>query len=74
MIFRGTFFLILSFSYIVSIYTRGRSKDYILSGLFAGMAVATKYNMGIIIFPLVLSHFFVNRRIVLQLETLYGQY
>lgn len=62
----GTFFLILSFSYIVSIYTRGRLKDYILSGLFAGMAVATKYNMGIIIFPLVLSHFFVNRRIVLN--------
>ena len=62
----GTFFLILSFSYIVGIYTRGRSKDYILSGLFAGMAVATKYNMGIIIFPLVLSHFFANRRIVLN--------
>ncbi|MCY3740939.1 MAG: glycosyltransferase family 39 protein [Candidatus Poribacteria bacterium] len=60
----GTFFLILSFSYIVSIYTQGRLKDYILSGLFAGMAVATKYNMGIIIFPLVLSHFFANRGIV----------
>ena len=62
----GTFFLILSFSYIVNIYTRGRLKDYILSGLFAGMAVATKYNMGIIIFPLVLSHFLANRRIVLN--------
>ena len=62
----GTFFLILSFNYIVSIYTQGRLKDYILSGLFAGMAVATKYNMGIIIFPLVLSHFFANGRIVLN--------
>lgn len=62
----GTFFLILSFSYIVSIYTQGRLKDYILSGLFAGMAVATKYNMGIIIFPLVLSHFLANRRIALN--------
>ena len=62
----GTFFLILSFNYIVSIYTRARLKDYILSGLFAGMAVATKYNMGILIFPLVLSHLFANRRIVVN--------
>ena len=52
----GTFFLILSFSYIVGIYTKGRLKDYVLSGLFAGMAVATKYNMGIVLFPLVLAH------------------
>ena len=62
----GTFLLILSFNYIVNIYVRGRLKDYILSGLFAGMAVATKYNMGIIIFPLVLSHFLANRKIVLN--------
>lgn len=52
----GTFFLILSFSYIVGIYTKGRLKDYVLSGLFAGMAVATKYNMGIVLLPLVLAH------------------
>lgn len=68
----GTFFLILSFSYIVGIYTKGRLKDYILSGLFAGMAVATKYNMGIIIFPLVLGHFFSNRRIVVNINFIWA--
>ena len=58
--------MILSFNYIVRVYITGRSKDYILAGLFAGIAVATKYNMGIILFPLVLGHFFANRRFVVN--------
>lgn len=62
----GTFFLILSFNYIIDVYRKGRRKDYVLSGLFAGIAVATKYNMGIVIFPLVLAHIFFNRKIVIN--------
>lgn len=61
----GTFFLILSFSYIVGIYTRGRLKDYMLGGLFAGIAVATKYNMGIVILPLVLAHLLATKKIAI---------
>lgn len=68
----GTFFLMLSFTYIIGIYTRGRAKDYMLGGLFAGMAVATKYNMGIVIIPLVLAHFLSKRKIVITREFMWA--
>ena len=51
----GTFFMALSFLYIINAVSVGRLKFYILSGLFAGLAIATKYNMGIIIFALSIS-------------------
>lgn len=67
----ATFLMFLSFTFSASILTINRLKHYILSGLFVGMAVATKYNMGVVFFPLVMAHFFsvkngryINRKIV----------
>lgn len=53
----GVFFLVLAFKYIVNIYTKGNTKDYILAGLLSGLAIATKYNMGIIIFSIPVAHY-----------------
>ena len=52
----ATFFMIISFNCIVNVYTRGRLKDSILSGVFVGMSIAIKYNVGLIIIPLVVAH------------------
>ena len=62
----GTFFMVLSFNYIVSICVRERLRDYILSGLFAGMAIAVKYNMGIVIFPLIVAHFYSIHKVAIN--------
>ena len=52
------FFLMLSFYFIWSIYTTGRTWSYILAGLFAGLAYATKYGGHFMALPLLLAHFF----------------
>lgn len=52
------FFLMLSFLFIWSIYTTGRMGSYILAGLFAGLAYASKYGGHYMALPLLLAHFF----------------
>jgi len=52
------FFFMLSFLFIWYIYKRGRPKDYILAGLFAGLAMATKYGGQMLFLPLLLAHLF----------------
>ncbi len=52
------FFLMLSFFFIWSIYTTGRPRFYILAGLFAGLAYATKYGGQYMALPLLFAHFF----------------
>ncbi|MFC2165157.1 ArnT family glycosyltransferase, partial [Acidobacteriota bacterium] len=52
------FFFMLSFLFIWYIYKRGRPKDYILAGLFAGLAMATKYGGQMLFLPLILAHLF----------------
>lgn len=52
------FFLALSFLFIWSIYTTGRTRSYVLAGLFAGLAYATKYGGHYMALPLLLAHFF----------------
>ena len=53
-----TFFICLSFIYILTIYRENKLKDYILAGIFAGLALGTKYYSGLLILPLIASHFF----------------
>lgn len=53
-----TFFTVLAFLFIAFVYKRGDIKYYCLSGLFSGLAIATKYNVGLIILPFLLAHFF----------------
>jgi 4-amino-4-deoxy-L-arabinose transferase-like glycosyltransferase len=52
------FFFMLSFLFIWHIYKRGKPKDYILAGLFAGLAMATKYGGQMLFLPLLLAHLF----------------
>ncbi|MBN1223601.1 MAG: glycosyltransferase family 39 protein [Candidatus Aminicenantes bacterium] len=52
------FFFMLSFLFIWYIYKRGRPWDYILAGLFAGLAMATKYGGQLLFLPLILAHVF----------------
>lgn len=71
-----TFFICLSFIYILKFSSEGKLKDYILAGIFAGLAVGTKYYSGLLIFPIIASHFiyrskakvsYLNRNIVYSL-------
>jgi hypothetical protein len=52
------FFLMLSFLCIWFIYVKGDTKFYILAGLFAGLATATKYGGQMLFLPLFLAHLF----------------
>lgn len=52
-----TFFYFLSFYFCFLIFKEGRTIHYLLAGLFAGLAIATKYNGIYIIFSILLAHF-----------------
>ncbi|MGB6866500.1 MAG: phospholipid carrier-dependent glycosyltransferase [Candidatus Aminicenantaceae bacterium] len=52
------FFLMLSFLCIWFIYVKGDTKFYILAGLFAGLATATKYGGQMLFLPLFFAHLF----------------
>lgn len=51
-----TFFYLLSFYFCFLILQKGKTIHYFLAGLFAGLAIATKYNGIYIIFPIFLAH------------------
>ncbi len=51
-----TLLVALSFYYCAGIFRREGGKAYILAGLFAGLAVATKYNAGLIVLPILAAH------------------
>lgn len=57
-----TFFMLMSFNYMVNILLKGQSKDYIMSGIFSGLAIAAKYDMGLLVFPLLISHWFYSAK------------
>ncbi len=52
------FLFMLAFLFIVYIYEKGDSKFYVLAGLFAGLAMATKYGGQMLFLPLLLAHVF----------------
>jgi 4-amino-4-deoxy-L-arabinose transferase-like glycosyltransferase len=52
------FFFMLAFLFIWYIYQKGNKKFYILAGLFAGLAMATKYGGQMLFLPLLLAHVF----------------
>ena len=51
-------FMVLSFLFVWSVYRTGKTRDYILVGLFAGLAFSTKYGGHILFIPLFLAHLF----------------
>jgi len=52
-----TFWITLSFLFSVLVFKRGRLRDYLLAGLFAGFAASTKYNGALVVVPIVVAHF-----------------
>lgn len=52
----ATFFLVLSLIYAGRIPRDARTRNYILAGLFAGLAAATKYNAGLVLLSLLAVH------------------
>jgi len=52
------FFFMLSFLLIWQIYEKGDTKYYVLAGLCAGLAMATKYGGQFLFLPLLLAHIF----------------
>jgi len=51
-------FIVVSFLFVWSVYEQGRTRDYILAGLFAGLAFSTKYGGHVLFIPLLLAHIF----------------
>ena len=52
------FFQMASFFFIWLIYKKGKVEHYILAGLFAGLAMGTKYGGLLLFLPLFLAHLF----------------
>lgn len=51
-----TFWVTLSFLFSVLIFKNGRLRDYLLAGLFAGLATSTKYNGALVVIPIAAVH------------------
>lgn len=52
------FFIILSFLCTYLIYEKGKTRYYVLAGIFAGLSIATKYGGAILVVPIFLAHLF----------------
>ena len=57
----ATFFVTLSLIFAMRILDGQRWKDYLLAGLFAGLAAATKYNAGLVIVGPIVAHFLADK-------------
>lgn len=55
-------FILCAYLFILSILDKPALRNYILAGIFSGLAIATKYNAALIIAPFILSHFMVSSK------------
>ncbi len=51
------FFAVFSLWAAVQVYQRGRTRDYLLAGVLAGLTASTKYNGALILVCLIAAHF-----------------
>jgi 4-amino-4-deoxy-L-arabinose transferase-like glycosyltransferase len=51
-----TFMIILAYIFIFMIYERGSKQDYILAGIFSGLASGTKYNALLLAASILIAH------------------
>lgn len=54
-------FIIIAILQLIKTYNLARLKNYILSGIFIGLAIGTKYNAAILIVPFLFTHLFICR-------------
>jgi hypothetical protein len=52
------FFALLSYVFLWQVYSRGRTRDYVLSGVVIGLGVSTKYLPVVLLVSLALAHAF----------------
>jgi Dolichyl-phosphate-mannose-protein mannosyltransferase len=52
------FFALLSYVFLWQVYARGRTRDYVLSGIVIGLGVSTKYLPVVLLVSLALAHAF----------------
>ncbi|HXM57710.1 MAG TPA: glycosyltransferase family 39 protein [Candidatus Dormibacteraeota bacterium] len=52
------FFALLSYVFLWQVYTRGRTRDYLLAGAVIGLGVSTKYLPVVLLLSLALAHAF----------------
>ncbi len=57
-----TALVLASFFFAHNVLHEGRYRDYVWAGIFAGLAVATKWNAALIIIPLVVAHFLASTK------------
>ena len=57
----ATFFVVLALVFAVRIPEGHRLRDYLLSGLFSGLAAGTKYNAGLVILAPIVAHLATGR-------------
>ena len=53
-----TFFIVLAFFFLYSVYEDGNLKGYVLTGLCIGLGTGTKYTAALLILPFLAAHFF----------------
>jgi len=52
----AVFWLVLSLAMVMRMIRAGRGRDYLLAGFFAGVATATKYSAGAVLFAIIAGH------------------
>ena len=57
----ATFFVTLALLFAVRILDGHRLRDYLLTGLFAGLAAGTKYNAGLVIISPIVAHLLTDK-------------
>jgi len=57
-----TTLVLASFFFAYDILKEGRYRDYVWAGVFAGVAIATKWNAGLIVIPIVVAHFLAMKK------------
>jgi len=65
------FFAAASFLFTVLVYQQAKTWQYILAGICIGLTASSKYNGALIVFPLLLAHFFHHGRSALKKRNLY---
>jgi hypothetical protein len=63
-----TFMVCLAYLFIIDIFQKGRWKDYLLAGMFSGLAASTKWPAFLLFIPILVAHFLraLNKGVILR--------